>query len=119
MVSDKGKEPKFHILLLTYKILHSQNKLEAKKGVAGYRETQEALESVSALKAELDSMKGSTLEDISVMVQKLNRKIQEKKSALAPIVKELRPMRQKAQVRIFHHFRFLSNTCCHCRCLNE
>ena len=66
--------------------------------MSGYRETQEALESVSALKSELDNMKGRTLEDISVMVQKLNRRIQEKKSALAPIVKELRPLRQRAAV---------------------
>lgn len=72
--------------------------METKKGVAGYRETQEALENVSALKSELDNMKGRTLEDISVMVQKLNRKIQEKKSALAPIIKELRPLRQKSSV---------------------
>ena len=72
--------------------------MEAKKGVAGYRETQEALESVSSLKSELDQMKGRTLEDMSFMVQKLTRKIQEKKSALAPIIKELRPLRQRAQV---------------------
>jgi len=71
--------------------------LENQKGVSGYRETQDALESVSALKSELDSMKGKTLEDISVLVQKLNRRIQEKKSALAPLIKELRPLRQKAQ----------------------
>ena len=74
-----------------------QNKLEARKGVAGYRETQEALENVSAMKSELDMMKGRTLEDISYMVQQLTKKIADKKSALAPIIKELRPLRQQAQ----------------------
>ena len=53
---------------------------------------------MSSLKADLDQMKGRTLEDISFMVQKLTSKIVEKKSALAPIIKELRPMRQKYQV---------------------
>lgn len=66
--------------------------------MSGYRETQEALENVSEMKSALDQMKGQTLEDISVMVNKLTRTIQEKKSALAPIIKELRPLRQQAQV---------------------
>lgn len=71
--------------------------MEDKKGISGFHTTQDALESVSALKSELDSMKGRTLEDISVLVTKFNRRIQEKKSALAPIIKELRPLRQRAQ----------------------
>lgn len=53
---------------------------------------------MSSIKSELDQMKGRTLEDISYMVQQLTKKISEKKSALAPIIKELRPMRQKNQV---------------------
>ena len=52
--------------------------MEAKHGVSGYRETQEALENVSALKSELDQMKGRTLEDISFMVQQLTKKIADK-----------------------------------------
>jgi intraflagellar transport protein 81 len=80
-----------------------QGKLEAKKGVAGYRETQEALENVSAMKSEMDMMKGRTLEDISYMVQQLTKKIADKKSALAPIIKELRPLRQRAQVPFIDH----------------
>jgi hypothetical protein len=75
-----------------------QSALEAKKGVAGYRETQDEIEKVSSIKSELDEMKGKTLDDISEMVQRLVMKIADKKSALAPIIKELRPMRQKSQV---------------------
>ncbi|XP_015780699.1 PREDICTED: intraflagellar transport protein 81 homolog [Acropora digitifera] len=77
--------------------------LEAKKGVSGYHDTQEELEKVSAIKSELDEQKGKTLEDISELVRTLNATIADKKSALAPVIKELRPMRQKCQVRIFRY----------------
>lgn len=80
-------------------ICSPQSAVESKAGVAGYRETQEALENVSEMKSALDQMKGQTLEDISFMVNKLTRTIQDKKTALAPIIKELRPLRQQAQVR--------------------
>ncbi|XP_052104713.1 intraflagellar transport protein 81 homolog [Mytilus californianus] len=69
--------------------------LENKKGVAGYRQTQEDLEKVSSVKSEYDDRKGKTLEDMSDMVTRMNRKIAEKKGALAPIIKELRPLRQR------------------------
>uniref|UniRef100_H3BA04 Intraflagellar transport protein 81 homolog n=1 Tax=Latimeria chalumnae TaxID=7897 RepID=H3BA04_LATCH len=71
--------------------------IEAKRGISGYSNTQEELERVSALKSELDEMKGRTLDDMSDMVKKLNAMIEEKKSALAPVIKELRPLRQKCQ----------------------
>ncbi|XP_067948195.1 intraflagellar transport protein 81 homolog [Watersipora subatra] len=71
--------------------------LEAKKGVSGYRDTQEELEKVSTVKSELDEVKGKTLEDMSEMVQKFHKRIAEKKSDLAPIIKELRPLRQRHQ----------------------
>ena len=72
--------------------------IEKQKGVAGYRETQDKLEDISSIKSQLDNLKGRTLEDISHMVQQLNNKISAKKTALAPIIKELRPMRQRSQV---------------------
>lgn len=78
-------------------ITSSLEAVENKKGVAGYRQTQEELEKVSAVKSELDEKKGKTLEDISDMVQRLTKTIANKKNSLAPIIKELRPMRQKAQ----------------------
>ncbi|KAJ8285773.1 hypothetical protein GJAV_G00030780 [Gymnothorax javanicus] len=71
--------------------------MEAKKGISGYSDTQEELERVSAIKSELDEMKGRTLDDMSEMVKTLNSVIAEKKSALAPVIKELRPLRQQCQ----------------------
>ncbi|KAK7799958.1 hypothetical protein U0070_008030, partial [Myodes glareolus] len=74
-----------------------QHTIEEKKGVSGYSYTQEELERVSALKSEVDEMKGRTLDDMSEMVKKLNSLVSEKKSALAPVIKELRQLRQKCQ----------------------
>ncbi|KAM8918422.1 intraflagellar transport protein 81 homolog isoform 4-T4 [Lycaon pictus] len=71
--------------------------IEDKKGISGYSYTQEELERVSALKTEVDEMKGRTLDDMSEMVKKLNSLVSEKKSALAPVIKELRQLRQKCQ----------------------
>ena len=66
--------------------------------MSGYHETQEALENVSSIKSNLDEEKAQKLEDISLMVQQLNNKIDRKKQILAPIIKELRPLRQEIQV---------------------
>ncbi|XP_069789418.1 intraflagellar transport protein 81 homolog isoform X1 [Narcine bancroftii] len=71
--------------------------IEAKHGITGFSDTQEELERVSALKSELDEVKGRTLDEMSEMIKKLNTLIAEKKSALAPVIKELRPLRQKCQ----------------------
>ncbi|KAI4899499.1 hypothetical protein NFI96_011496 [Prochilodus magdalenae] len=71
--------------------------LEAQRGISGFSETQEELERVSAIKSELDELKGRTLDDMSEMVKKLNSAIAEKKSALSPLIKELRPLRQQCQ----------------------
>lgn len=71
--------------------------LEDKHGVGGYRKTQETLEKVSHKKSTLDTQKGQTLEEMSDMVRVLNSRIAEKKGALAPIIKELRPLREQAQ----------------------
>ena len=87
-------------MLMYVNIFIQQEAVENKKGVTGYRQTQEELEKVSAVKSELDEKKGKTLEDISDMVQRLTRTIATKKNSLAPIIKELRPMRQRAQVRV-------------------
>ncbi|XP_069475660.1 intraflagellar transport protein 81 homolog [Ambystoma mexicanum] len=71
--------------------------IEQKRGISGYSDTQEELERVSALKSEMDEVKGRTLDDMSDMVKKLNAMIAGKKSALAPVIKELRPLRQRCQ----------------------
>uniref|UniRef100_A0A672NHK1 Intraflagellar transport protein 81 homolog n=1 Tax=Sinocyclocheilus grahami TaxID=75366 RepID=A0A672NHK1_SINGR len=73
--------------------------LEAQRGILGYSDTQEELERVSAIKSELDEMKGRTLDDMSEMVKKLNSVIAEKKSALSPLIKDLRALRQEHAVK--------------------
>ncbi|XP_047498855.1 intraflagellar transport protein 81 homolog [Penaeus chinensis] len=78
-------------------IMEQLSAMEARMGVTGFHETQENLEKVSSVKAEVDSRKGKTLEEMSAMVMELNHKIAERKGRLAPIIKELRPLRQKAQ----------------------
>ncbi|KAK2522791.1 Ift81 [Columba guinea] len=71
--------------------------IEDKKGISGYSYTQEELERVSAVKSEMDEMKGRTLDDMSEMVKKLNALVAEKKASLAPVIKELRQLRQMCQ----------------------
>lgn len=66
--------------------------------MAGYRETQEELEKVSAFKSEFDEMKDKTLEDMSKMVNTLNKKVEEKKGALAPVIQNLRLLRDEFKV---------------------
>ncbi|XP_072536929.1 intraflagellar transport protein 81 homolog [Salminus brasiliensis] len=95
----------FGILQRTEEILRQRHtaeqqqlqSLEAQKGISGFSETQEELERVSAIKSELDELKGRTLDDMSEMVKKLNSAIADKKSALSPLIKELRPLRQQCQ----------------------
>ncbi|KFP85045.1 PREDICTED: intraflagellar transport protein 81 homolog, partial [Acanthisitta chloris] len=70
---------------------------EEKKGISGYSYTQEELERVSAVKSEMDEMKGRTLDNMSEMVKKMNALVAEKKASLAPVIKELRQLRQKCQ----------------------
>ena len=52
------------------------------------------------MKSTMDEVKHRTLDDMSEMVDKLNRVIQTKKSSLAPVVKEMRSIRQRNQVRL-------------------
>lgn len=49
-------------------ILCLQQAIEEKKGISGYSYTQEELERVSAVKSEVDGMKGQTLDNMSEMV---------------------------------------------------
>ena len=74
--------------------------MEARHGVSGYRDTQDAIENVSTLKSEFDHMKGQTLEDMADMVQQFNSKIANKKAALEPILRELRTVRDQSRVSI-------------------
>ncbi len=44
----------------------------------------------------MDEKKGKTLEQMSGLVTELSMKISERKARLAPIIKELRPLRQQS-----------------------
>lgn len=71
--------------------------LEAKKGVTGFLDTQEKLDSVSEMNAQVNRLKGETLEEISRIVTDINQTLKERKNQLAPQIKELRAVRQRYQ----------------------
>lgn len=71
--------------------------IEEQKGVRGYHTLHGALETVSTEKANLDDQKKATLEDMATMVTSLNARILEKKGRLAPVIKDLRPLRKTCQ----------------------
>lgn len=101
----------YGVLARTEEILKSRDEnlqdllvtLEQKKGVHGYRETQENLEHVSTAKSGLDEQKENVLKEMSATIERLNAAIAEKKASLAPMVKELRPLRQKHQELLATH----------------
>ncbi|CAN8021022.1 unnamed protein product, partial [Ixodes persulcatus] len=74
-----------------------QEVLEDQKGVRGYHALHGALQSASGQKASLDDRKNATLEDMAAMVTNLNSRITDKKGRLAPIIKDLRPLRKSCQ----------------------
>ncbi|XP_065840482.1 intraflagellar transport protein 81 homolog [Oscarella lobularis] len=99
------------VLSRTEEILRSKDdsvgdylsKLEEEKGISGYQKTQEELEKVSTMKSELDERKGKTLEGISEMAKRLHETIMQKRTKLAPIIRELRPLRQEHQDLVAEH----------------
>ena len=101
----------YGVLARTEEILKSRDEnaqelvaiLEQKQGVQGYRQAQETLEQVSAAKSELDETKGRVLEEMSERVQQLHAAIATKKASLAPLIKEIRPLRQKHQELLATH----------------
>lgn len=77
--------------------------LEKKKGVHGYRSTQDAIEDSSATKSSLDIVTGKKLTDMTAILGELNEKIESKKAILAPLIKEVRPLRLKHQELLAEH----------------
>lgn len=67
--------------------------LEKSKGVEGYRDTQKALENMAEQTAEIDQTKGFTLEQMADLVTKIAKQVNERKSVLAPLVKELKSVK--------------------------
>jgi len=56
----------------------------------GFRDTQRALVEMSEKTAEVDQLKGSTLEEISAMVERIGREFKAKQEQLAPLMAELK-----------------------------
>jgi intraflagellar transport protein 81 len=74
-------------------------KVERQRGVTGARDKRRELEEVSAAKADLDDMKGKTLEEMTDIVREIQRSIQARQSELKPFVAQLQEQRkQKASV---------------------
>jgi len=65
---------------------------ERKQGIEGYFSTQERLEELSTMKMEQDELKGKSLDEITGLI------ISSKKAELDPLLKEVKPLRQKIQV---------------------
>jgi len=71
--------------------------LEARRGVSGYRDTQEKLERAAENNRTMDEHKEQTLEEISSMVREINGQLKEKKTVLAPEIKKLRDLRNQCK----------------------
>lgn len=58
--------------------------------IQGYRSTQKTIVDITEKTAEMDQLKGSTLEDISGMVDQINREFKNKEAQLQPLMQELK-----------------------------
>jgi len=93
------------ILVRTETILKSRTqdldsflqKQEAARGVAGYTNVQENIEKLSEEKQKVDGLKEDALKELSRVVSEIDAKVKDKKTNLAPHIKELRNLRQKYQ----------------------
>lgn len=72
---------------------------ERKQGIEGYFSTQERLEELTTMKMEQDELKGKSLDEITALIKTLNNRISSKKAELDPILKEVKPLRKKIEVR--------------------
>ncbi|KAJ3222648.1 Intraflagellar transport protein 81 [Clydaea vesicula] len=98
-------QSEYGILQRTEEILKNREKifkdsienLEKKKGVLGFNMAKQSLEKVSEKKSDFDEKKGQTLNEISTIIQNLMKTVDSKKVKLAPIIQELRSLRQTIQ----------------------
>lgn len=70
--------------------------LESKLGMQGYSRTVEALSKLTHEKDAIEEVKGKTLEELSRVVQEFTLAIREGRTRLAPLINELRTVRQTA-----------------------
>ena len=80
------------------KTQHEISRIEHERGVGGFREARAQLEKVSATKADLDDMKGKTLEEMSSISKEIQRSIQARQTELKPLVSALQETRKKKAV---------------------
>ena len=98
-----GHKKELAVMMRTEEIVSAQHekvraeisKLERQRGIGGFREAREQLEKVSATKADLDDMKGKTLEEMSGIVKEIQRSIQARQNELKPLVAKLQDQRKK------------------------
>ena len=98
-----GLRAELVLLQRTEMILKSRNKnldeflseLEKKQGVEGYRDTQRELIEMTEKAAEVDKMKGSTLDQISEMVDQIGKEFKSKQAQLQPLMAELKNVRHE------------------------
>lgn len=90
----QSRKQELEVLKRTEAILRSrdehvqelQEDLEREKGIEGFGKAQETLEDISKQNSGLDHEKGSTLEELSEIVAKINDTLQKKQRKLAPQV---------------------------------
>ena len=70
---------------------------ERAHGTQGFGQAQEDIERVSQQKAEVDELKGRTLEEMSQVVGEINEKIKKRKHQLAPQIMRLRKLRTEVR----------------------
>jgi len=70
---------------------------EERAGVVGFRDAQQTLEATSEQTAEIDEVKGQTLEEISAIIKSITMKVEEKKDKLKPKIIALKETRRSFQ----------------------
>ena len=91
------------VMMRTEEIVKQQNestqneiqRIERQKGVGGFREARKELEKISSTKADLDDIKGQTLEEISSLAKEIQTAIKSRQSELKPLVNKLQEQRKK------------------------
>ncbi len=77
--------------------------LEERQGVSGYKNTQDTLEKVSAMKSNVDERKEETMKEMAKRVEQIKQAIEDKKVTLAPLIRDVRPVRQEHQKLLTTH----------------
>jgi intraflagellar transport protein 81 len=77
------------------KIHDEIERVERQKGIHGFRDARNRLEQISATKADLDDAKGRSLEEMSQIVQEIQRNIKSRQDELKPFVAALQEKRKE------------------------